>query len=68
MPTFREHFKVLYLSLLVYHAAAQVGDKTVQAPVVLPVRNETVNGNHVRRGMQMQYGTPTQNLAMAIEQ
>ena len=47
-------------------ALAQECNDAIQAPIVLPVKNVTVQGSLKRRGMQFTYGTPEQSVAVAV--
>ncbi|KAK5096775.1 hypothetical protein LTS08_007265 [Lithohypha guttulata] len=57
---------IITISTLQIGILAQTCDTTVQSPIVFPVRNVTVEGNRMRRGMRFSYGTPEQNVAVAI--
>jgi hypothetical protein len=61
-------YLVVFLGLA---AAAQLStandcDAAVQSPISLPVRNVTLAGQNIRRGLEVQLGTPPQLLAVAI--
>lgn len=45
---------------------AQTCDTTIQAPIVIPVKNVTTSSGHIRRGLQFEYGTPVQTLGVAV--
>ena len=57
---------LIILSLAARLANTQGCDQTVQGPVSLPVKNVTLAGNHVRRGLEIHLGSPPQPLAVAV--
>ncbi|EXJ54263.1 hypothetical protein A1O7_09601 [Cladophialophora yegresii CBS 114405] len=59
-------FILTALASTAQHSKAIDCPASAQGPISLPVRNVTLAGQHVRRGLEIQLGTPSQPLAVAV--